>query len=303
MIIVGELFYDTIYIFFLLQLFNMSFQPRNRLAKMVWTLSKYWPPRDSASRMLQSREINGFEMFLEMGRPGISKELFINQTREPITTKELGQSLRWLRKETDNIVALDIGANIGYYSLIIAHYLNDGDIIRAFEPVPENTHLLKINSAVNNFDHMISIEQTALGAKKGTKNLKLSTHPNYHSFKERSNSTGDVIKTDVIAGEEFLQKHGYRLDNVNLIRMDVEGYEMKVLEGLETIIHNTSPLVLQIEVHNWLLSEMEFDSLLALLKEAEFEIISCARRENEIDLNELDDIREYSWVELILRRE
>ena len=102
-------------------------------------------------------EIEGRQMFLDSND---SLRLSINRVYEPSETKTIKTHV----KKGD--VVLDIGANIGYYTLIFAELVGEKGKVYAFEPDPTNFDLLRKNVEINGYRN-ITLIQKAVSNKNG----------------------------------------------------------------------------------------------------------------------------------------
>lgn len=122
---------------------------------------------------------------------------------------------------------LDIGANIGMYSVIAATENAKVDCY-AFEPVRENQVLLKKNIELNNVEPRVRIVKSAVSNKTGTANISLSDKlSGTHSLSV--DRGGGTRKVPTVTVDEFCDKHKLTPD---LIKMDVEGHEASVFSGM-----------------------------------------------------------------------
>ena len=180
--------------------------------------------------------IYNFEMYLLSHDIGISQALVLYGERE--------QQLKYI---LDNEIKagyriIDLGANLGYYPLIEYQNLGGEGKIFALEPSPENIKTLKKNIELNKADDLITVYPYAGGEKSGKEKFYLSTHSNVNTMLPEEFTTGkpskgvkgDFIEVKVIELSSFIEENG----NVDLIRMDIEGYEVEVLKGLTKAIEN-----------------------------------------------------------------
>jgi FkbM family methyltransferase len=171
-------------------------------------------------------EVEGIKLYLD-SKSTFAPGLMINRTYDKGTTK----LFRDLIKE--GMVILDIGANVGYYSLIAARLAGEKGLVFAFEPAPDNFAFLVKNIEVNGFSNIIPV-QKAVSNKTGKGSLFLWDEPDLHSMREH-NEKG-AIEVEVTSVDEFMENINRPID---LVKMDVEGWEMRVLEGMpETIRRN-----------------------------------------------------------------
>jgi FkbM family methyltransferase len=199
------------------------------------------------------KNIMGNKMQLNMDDNGIHMELFLNGLREPAATKHLMEIL-----SRDDVV-LEVGANIGYYALIESKLCKK---IYAVEPVADNISNLKKNIKLNNYNN-IEVYQMAFGENQCEKSIYISQKSNWHSFYKTNNFIKqEKIKMDKI--DNFLNNR----EMPTFIRMDVEGYELAVIKGMEKTLPKIKKMF--IEIHSDVMSAKETEELLNILKKENF---------------------------------
>lgn len=154
---------------------------------------------------------------------------------------------------------LDIGANIGFHTLYFAELTGKNGKVRAFEPVPHNFEALSFNVSLNGFDNILP-KQVALGNKNELLNISADinhTNPgSYNLFDQRGDTLINCVIGDEIIGE----------DKVDFIKIDVEGYESFVIEGLfQTIKKNRPKIIFEYDKHYHLKTGLPEDHILILL--------------------------------------
>ncbi len=160
-----------------------------------------------------------------------------NKEHESVEIKCLKQII----KKGDNI--LDLGANIGVYTLIFAKLVGKSGHVFAFEPEPSNFELLSKNVKENNHEN-VTLVQKAVSDKNGKVDLyvskrNLASHRIFDSEEKRKSMEIDVITLDTYF-EKFKKP-------INFIKMDVEGAEGATLLGASKIINNSKDLVIMME--------------------------------------------------------
>ena len=186
--------------------------------------------------------INGYKLAVIPGDLGISSELLMFKTHEPLTTKLLSKELK------KGMICLDIGSNIGYYALLESKIVGaDGKVI-AIEPSPQNFQHLKKNLEIQNAKN-VDAYNFAAGDKNGDVNFLVYRESN-GSFTipdgEETDIPGDIIKVTAKTMDSFLEE--LNINHVDFVRMDVEGYESHIIQGMINIIKKSKPMF-QIEVH------------------------------------------------------
>jgi FkbM family methyltransferase len=125
-------------------------------------------------------------------------------------------------------VFVDVGANVGFYTLLGASLVGDGGHVYAFEPSPYAGDKLRTTVAANALSN-VTIEAAALGEEAGTAQMHLpATMENYTpSMVAGEGVTG--VDVPVFRLDDYLEARG--VAGVDLMKLDVEGYEPNVLEG------------------------------------------------------------------------
>ena len=222
-------------------------------------------------------DLDGDDLILDLSDPGISRDLLLYGTREAQPAKIFERELRRIGATESEVVCFDVGANIGYYTIIQARTLDNGEV-HAIEPVGQNVALLSKNVRLNGYADSVVVEQCAIGAESGTGRLHLSSHSNLHHMDLDSGRTDgqseDAIDVTVRSLDEYAERQGIDFGNVNAVRMDLEGYETEVIRGMSSILEAPGPTLLYIEVHNNLLERERLSSMLQELKSSGFEIVA-----------------------------
>ncbi len=130
---------------------------------------------------------------------------------------------------------LDIGANIGYDSVLFA---KTAKTVYAFEPDSQNFKLLQKNIAENNIKNIVA-EQKAVGQCKGTVSIFRSKN-NYGDQRVYSSKNQNVVseQAEVVNLDNYL-----KLLKIAMIKIDVQGYEPAVISGAYKIISRDKPIL------------------------------------------------------------
>jgi FkbM family methyltransferase len=141
-------------------------------------------------------------------------------------------------------VFLDIGANIGIYSLIAANIVGEQGKVYSFEPSPREFGRLIENVKLNSV-HNIECINVAVGANSGTSTLfvnPLITSTNYVVPPPDilSGSGENTVEVQRLSIDEFVEEK--QIDRVHCIKIDVEGYENYVLEGMAGTVARDRPI-------------------------------------------------------------
>jgi FkbM family methyltransferase len=144
---------------------------------------------------------------------------------------------------------VDLGANIGYFSLLAARLVGREGKVYAFEPEPRNFGLLLKNIELNGYNNIVAV-QKAVSNISGSISLFLhvkdtGAHTIYqpeHAEKE----FGECIEVQTVTVDEFFEDKEQRID---VIKMDIEGAEMAALLGMDRVIRENENLKMFIEFH------------------------------------------------------
>ena len=200
-----------------------------------------------------------FHMYLYLNR---NKPLMITSTIDGITYQlnlheQIDSALFFLGsfdQHTNNAIkrlckkgmtALDIGANVGAYTFILAKLVGKYGKIIAFEPMSNAFSKLKRNMALNNFQN-ITLEKLALTNESKKEYAMFRT-----SWLVRGGSRIDSQKNEeiyFITLDDYLKKKGIK--KVDFIKIDVDGYEFKVVQGaINTLKKNKPILILELGIY------------------------------------------------------
>lgn len=128
---------------------------------------------------------------------------------------------------------IDVGANIGIYTRFFSKLTGKSGCIHAFEPAPSNFKRLK-----ENVGHLanVSLNNTAIGNRSGVIQLYISDELNVDHRTFDSGDGRNEIDVPVVSLDEYfaLGQH------VDLIKIDVQGYELSVLQGAKRVLKENS---------------------------------------------------------------
>ncbi len=176
------------------------------------------------------------------------------------------------------MVVIDIGANIGATTLNFAKKVSAAGKVFSFEPSPYNYNKAKQNISLNNFSNIKLINQ-GLGNEKATAFL-YNVNANNRGMQrllnvKGNNSTYEKTAVEIDTLDNCVKK--FSIPEPSLIKIDVEGYEYKVIEGGEEMISKYKP-VLFIELDDDNLREQGATSLqlIQLLQQLRYKIKNAA---------------------------
>lgn len=145
--------------------------------------------------------------------------------------------LHFLRKED---YFLDIGANVGTYSLLASGHVGAKSI--AFEPVPQTFATLKANIALNRLESKVNAKNSAIGAEQG----KIKFTQGLDTMNHIATSTDqNVVEVEVNTLDAIMLENKMP----TLIKIDVEGFETAVIQGSKQTLADNKLKAIIIELN------------------------------------------------------
>lgn len=201
---------------------------------------------------------------------------------------------------------LDVGANIGYTARILATALDPGRHVFAFEPEPFNFGLLQRTAQSHGFREVIRPIQCAVGAEDGTVQLWLNDnhHADHRVVTDTFRATATVLRSlsvPMVSLDSFLEQNP---GPVCFIKIDVQGFELPVCEGMKTILEQNPAVSILLEYDATGVKALGFDPshLLTFFAQRGF-TPSVVRRNGAPVPAVIPDIEAQSgYVDLLFRR-
>lgn len=142
-------------------------------------------------------------------------------------------------------VVLDVGANVGAYSLLFAQWVGPSGRVYAFEPAPEARRGLERHLRLNHCSDRVSISAEAVSASRGLAQFRATGLQGDNRL--LGSGAVDGIRVRTTSVDEFCSVHYLA---PSLIKIDVEGSELDVLRGAaRTIAARGNALALYVEMH------------------------------------------------------
>jgi FkbM family methyltransferase len=180
-------------------------------------------------------------------RDAVGRGLYRRKIHEPSLTQFI--LTRFATAADRNFI--DIGANIGYFSCLLAKLAGDGGKVLAIEPEPQNLKLLQQNIKLNQLRN-VDVRACAVGPSEGTALLGLYKPANRGRHSIVDADAKSRIQVTVKTLDALAKDSGSNGKSWALVKIDVEGYEAFVLEGaketlprVETLVMEFSPALLR----------------------------------------------------------
>lgn len=178
-----------------------------------------------------------------------------------------GETIPWVKKYVKpGMTVVDIGAHVGYYTDLFARLSLPGGTVHAFEASPENYPILLHNLKTRKRNNVIPYP-LAVNDQNGTLDLYISPGHSNHSIIAERTEKAETVSIQSVRLDDFL-----KVEKIDFVKMDVEGAEPHVLNGMRALIQASENLVMVVE-YNYVVLSKAYSSpqvLLDLLTELEF---------------------------------
>jgi FkbM family methyltransferase len=192
---------------------------------------------------------------------------------------------------------LDVGANLGLVSLILAQRYPDRDL-HAFEPNPSTAQSLRENVARNEARN-VRVCESAVGNETGTIRFRGGDESRANA-RRATDTDSSVLSVPCTTLDDYVAETG--IDEIALLKVDVEGYEADVLRGSSKLLRAQKVEAVYFEVCPSLEREAGFEAGEAarILERAGYELhrIGDGGALNKVGTGRIDDIALDNWVAL-----
>jgi FkbM family methyltransferase len=140
-------------------------------------------------------------------------------------------------------VFYDIGANVGFFTVIGAKLVGSAGQVYAFEPEPRNAETLRHNIQINHFTQVTAIEK-AVSCTTGQEKLKLADYCGGHALASVDTQIdyNNTLTVKTVSIDSFVEQA--KIKPPNFVKIDVEGAEIDVLKGMIQTIHKYQPTII-----------------------------------------------------------
>lgn len=169
--------------------------------------------------------------------PGPSNRAYATGNNEVPVQSALAKYLR------PGAVFYDVGANVGFFTTIGARLVGANGRVYAFEPVPENAAYVRINVRLNHFRNVEVIEK-AVSAASGRGDFWQADYSGGGALTSTPppRDVRGTIPVEVVSLDQAVFSGTYA--HPSLVKIDVEGAELPVLQGMSRLLRESRPIVL-----------------------------------------------------------
>jgi FkbM family methyltransferase len=158
--------------------------------------------------------------------------------------------------------AYDLGANVGFYTLLFSRLVGRNGAVHAFEPADRNLAFLRRHVIIN-YASNVHVHGAAVGRQTGTALFDPASHPSMGRLVPVPGS--QTMSVPLVALDDFVYACGNAPPNI--VKMDVEGGEVDVLLGMRRLLAEKRPMLL-VAIHG----EDQWSGCHRLLVEARYSI-------------------------------
>ncbi|MEH2501768.1 FkbM family methyltransferase [Bradyrhizobium sp. AZCC 1578] len=192
---------------------------------------------------LVTTRFNGVHYEIDMSLHRLMKKYFFH-------THEMFLERIFKRYLAPGNIFVDIGANCGYWSAYSLSLVGQSGEVHAFEPVPQYFTFVRRLAELNP-GYRIVANQVACGARLGALTMavvapRVENFDNYDinigssslatGFLEHASELTENMTVEVIALDSYVREWKIDLDRVSLIKIDVEGFEAEVFDGMQGVL-------------------------------------------------------------------
>jgi FkbM family methyltransferase len=180
---------------------------------------------------------------------------------DPDNPIEAGLARRGLLEQQDlevflsmlrpGMTVLDVGANVGMYSLLIARAVGPAGRVHAFEPTPRVATNLRRNVEINKLSN-VEVRQMAVGASNGAATLYVGPESDRNSIVAKSASATEVNVT-VVTLDDYIRSH--EIQTVDMVKLDIEGGEVDAVRGSKRLLSGDAAPLVMFEINPQALAE------------------------------------------------
>jgi FkbM family methyltransferase len=225
------------------------------LNELLWLWPRFWPGK-------KIMEIQGSKMYINVHDKDLNmrrtfRAYALRRVHEEFTTKLFKEVV----KEGD--VVVDLGANLGYFTLLAAKLAGKRGKVYSFEPEPRNYNYLLKNIELNGYDNVFAIPKAVSDRNAKVKLYVCPYDSGHHTINQYggikaykpdfTDDKKDFVEVETVSLDEFFQ--GTK-QPISVIKMDVEGAEMLALSGMDRVIKESDKLKMFVEFFPLLIKEM-----------------------------------------------
>jgi FkbM family methyltransferase len=203
-----------------------------------------------------------------------ARMLELNRDYEPATREAILSILK------PGSTFVDLGAHLGYFTMLAARQVGPAGRVYAFEPSPGTRQMLERNLSDNHLTGQVVVVDKASSDRKEQLRFLNTDHPEGNGV-ALPGEHENVITVEATSLDEYFSALGW--PKVDLIKMDVEGQETRTLRGMKELIARNKDLKVIFEYHLGQIDRLNLskDEMFSVLNKLGFRNYSILFRHNE----------------------
>lgn len=199
-----------------------------------------------------------------------------------------------------NWQCLDVGGNIGHIALYMAKLVGDSGKVNIFEPVPAHGHIIAEHINRNQFSGRLMLNRYALGDKMGIASMDVAgdTESNLGMGTlayEGNNRLSSSIEVKTTTLDQWVIESG--VDRIDLIKIDIQGYEPAFLRGAEQTLKEFRPqLLIEVSPDDLQPQGLTNTDLIKQIEEIGYEVFQVDKSRSRITSKTIDNQKAYPNV-------
>jgi FkbM family methyltransferase len=183
-------------------------------------------------------EAEGHKLFLDPQDMGMARTFLLFNGRWEETETRLFSSL-----VKEGMTVVDIGANVGYYTLLAARLAGPQGKVYAFEPNPQNFALLSRNVEANGYRNVVLVPK-AVSDQSGTAALRIDRASSGGHSLSAFRGGADTVQVGTVSLDDYFAGDRTVID---VLKMDAEGAEMAIFSGMQQVLARNPDITLLTE--------------------------------------------------------
>lgn len=226
-----------------------NFEP---LARLIRNELNRAVPEGLTKTTVAAGELAGLDLLLDLS---CEKDYWLG-TYEP----ELQHAIREL--VAPGSVVYDVGANIGYFTLLLADAVGADGHVYAFEALPKNLQRLQENITINNLDQRVIVVSCAIADQSGLVPFLVGPSGGMGKLVGSAGREGLDYNESIEVPSISLDDYVYKKNHIppNVIKIDIEGGEVLAMRGMPRLLAESSPVILM-ELHGLEAARITWDTL------------------------------------------
>ncbi len=225
-----------------------------------------------SEQLVESRD--GRRFHVDLTDP-IYRDLFFIGDYEP----EVSRVARSVLRPGD--IAVDAGANFGWFTILFADLVGPSGGVHSFEPVPWIYDQLTANLQLNGEPTQVHPNQLALGERSGNAVLHVFAGLNqgHASMSDLGRDDYTTHTARVVSLDGYCSERSVSVPEIALLKCDVEGAELAVLRGASAILSSDHPPVVIVEINDLTAQAFGYrpSEILSLLQEYGYEFLRITK--------------------------